>query len=122
MRRRHDGTRREPEPFGYATVWALLWATVLAMVGLICVALALAAAAQHRADGAADLASISAAARLQHGGDACGTAARIARANSTRLLACAIEDRDVVVTVEAALGLPFGLRVRLSGEARAGPG
>jgi len=70
--------------------------------------------ARHRAQAAADLAALAAAARLPAGDDAaCGQAAEIARAMRVNVAECVIEDLDVVVTVAAG---------KARAAARAGPG
>jgi secretion/DNA translocation related TadE-like protein len=57
--------------------------------------------ARHRAQAAADSAALAAAARLPDGAEAaCGQAAAIAGAMRVRVADCAIDDLDVVVTIE----------------------
>jgi secretion/DNA translocation related TadE-like protein len=69
--------------------------------------------ARHRAQAAADLAALAAAARLPAGaGAACGQASLIANAMAVRVADCAVDDLDVVVTVTAG---------RARAAARAGP-
>lgn len=78
--------------------------------------------ARHRAQAAADLASLAAAARLGQGVDAaCTQAAVVALAMRTAVAHCAVEDLDVVVTVDAAVTLGrFGVGPARAA-ARAGP-
>lgn len=106
---------------GIATVWAVAWMFVCLTVGGIGALLAGAEVSQHHVDGAADLAALSAAARLQRGGDPCPTAAAVSAANQVTLVRCRVDGEDVLVTVRARLDLPFGLHPWVSGEARAGP-
>ena len=79
--------------------------------------------ARHRAQAAADLASLAAAGRLADGADAaCAHASAVARAMHTALSRCVMEQLDVVVTVDAAV--TFG-RLGMGparASARAGPG
>ncbi|WP_341865314.1 Rv3654c family TadE-like protein [Mycobacterium scrofulaceum] len=73
--------------------------------------------ARHRAQAAADLAALAAAARLPAGAEAaCARATAVARAMRTDA-SCAVDDLDVVVTVRAGV---FGGAA--SAAARAGPG
>ena len=117
----HTFERRRRTDDGVATVWAAAWIFVCVMVGWLSMLAAAVVAAQHHLDGAADLSSLSAAARLQRGGDACAAAARIAEANSVTLSRCAREGADVVVTVTDAIRLPFSVDGSLTSTARAGP-
>lgn len=108
---------------GVATVWAALWSVLLATVGFIVALGAAAEARQHQVDSVADLAALSAATTLERQvGDACATAARIARAAEVELASCAVIGADVAVTVHTRLALPFGLRPSITSSARAGPG
>jgi secretion/DNA translocation related TadE-like protein len=106
---------------GIATVWGLAWLVVLLSLGWLAVMSAGVAAAQHHLDGAADLAALSGAARLQRGGDACAVARQIAAANTADLTDCRIEGNDLVVTVRGSVQLPFGLDGTMRAQARAGP-
>jgi secretion/DNA translocation related TadE-like protein len=116
-----DGPRHGRCQSGIVTIWAIAWMFVCLTVGWIGMAVALAEADQHHVDAAADLTSLSAAARLQNGGDACRTAASVAQANGVALNACRVEGEDVIVTVRDRIDLPFGLHPWVSGQARAGP-
>lgn len=107
---------------GIATMWAVCWMAVCLTVAWVALVVAAAVAQQHQVDGAADLASVSAAARLQRGGDACSAAARVAAANGVVLSRCLVDGEDVVVAVRELLRLPLGIRRWVEGEARAGPG
>jgi secretion/DNA translocation related TadE-like protein len=98
---------------------------VVAMAGLLLfVMVALAAAgglvtAQRRAQSAADLTALGAAASLD---EACAEAARIASANAAALDGCRVAGPEVTVVVSVAGPELPGRRVRVSAEARAGPG
>jgi secretion/DNA translocation related TadE-like protein len=86
------------------------------------VAIGSAVFARHRAQAAADLAALGAAVHLADGTDqACTLAAALAKRMHTVLAQCAVEDLDVVVTVDASVA--FG-RMGLGparATARAGP-
>ncbi|WP_407698745.1 Rv3654c family TadE-like protein [Streptomyces acidicola] len=72
---------------------------------------------RHRAAGAADLAALAAADHWTTGTDAaCGMAERVARAQGTRLVRCAIEGETSDVTAASGKG-PFSAEAR----SRAGP-
>ena len=78
--------------------------------------------ARHRAQAAADLASLAAAQRLADGtGAACSRASALAQSMRAAVTQCVVEDLDVVVTVETSV--PLG-RIRVGtarATARAGP-
>jgi secretion/DNA translocation related TadE-like protein len=78
--------------------------------------------ARHRAQAAADLAALAAAAHLADGADtACAHAVSLARAMHTALTQCTVENLDVVITVDVSVAL--GRMEAGSGRAsaRAGP-
>lgn len=69
--------------------------------------------ARHRAQAAADMAALAAAARLPEGAElACGQASVIANAMNADVAGCDVDELDVVVTVHAG---------RARAAARAGP-
>ncbi len=78
--------------------------------------------ARHRAQAAADLASLAAAARVAEGADAaCAQASVVARTMHTAIAQCVVEELDVVITVEASFAPGrFGLGPARAA-ARAGP-
>jgi secretion/DNA translocation related TadE-like protein len=85
-----------------------------------CACLGAAAVARHRAQAAADLAALAAAARVPAGAAAaCAQAGAVARAMRADPAGCAVDDLDVVVTVE--VGLPVGRWGTARAAARAGP-
>lgn len=76
--------------------------------------------ARHRAQAAADLAALAAAARLAAGPEmACAQAKAVAREMLGSITGCAVDDLDVVVTVDARL--PVGGWGSARAAARAGP-
>ena len=79
--------------------------------------------ARHRAQAAADLAALAAAASLVDGAaDACARAGELARATGTAVVACSVEELDVIVTVEATIDTRFFRLGPARAVARAGPG
>lgn len=106
---------------GMATLWAVCWMAVCLSVAWIAMIVASAVAAQHHVDAAADLVALSAAGRLQRGGNACGAAADVADANDVRLRSCVVTGDDVMIEVGVRLDLPFGLDPEAVSAARAGP-
>ncbi len=74
--------------------------------------------ARHRAQAAADLGALAAAARLPAGADAaCAQADAVARAMRAGTMHCVVDDLDVVVTIEVGVGRWGPARAA----ARAGP-
>ena len=107
---------------GFATIWAA--GAVLVLVALFAFGMHLAAAtsARHRAEAAADLAALAAAAHTVDGEPvACAYAVRVVRGMNARLASCRVSGWEafVEVTVEPALRLPGGDAA--GGRARAGP-
>ncbi|MGA6222740.1 Rv3654c family TadE-like protein [Streptomyces umbrinus] len=102
---------------GSATVWTVGAIAVLCVVFGAVLAMGQAVVIRHRAGGAADLAALAAADRWMEGGTAaCGQAERVARAQGTRVVRCAVQGEISDVTVAAGRG-PLTAEVR----ARAGP-
>jgi len=104
---------------------SLLVATCVALLLTIGAALGVVAALvrSHRsAESAADLVALAAASARQRGDDACGVAARLARANAAELVTCSVLGDDVLVEVEVTGPRWLGQTSDLSAQARAGPG
>ncbi|AGB26129.1 helicase/secretion neighborhood TadE-like protein [Mycobacterium sp. JS623] len=78
--------------------------------------------ARHRAQATADLSALAAAGHLADGSTAaCARAASLARAMDTTVTQCAVEDLDVIVTVDVSVALGrFGVGPARA-TARAGP-
>ena len=111
---------RAAEDTGSASVAALALIMVLLAVTAGVAVLGSVVIARHRAQSAADLAALSAAARLTSGHQiACARALSVASAMRTSVTDCAVQGLDIVVTVAADAGLPGW---RASARARAGPG
>jgi secretion/DNA translocation related TadE-like protein len=76
--------------------------------------------ARHRAQAAADLAALAAAARLAAGPEtACAQAQAVAREMRVSTAGCAVDDLDIVVTIEVPLAV--GGWGPAQAAARAGP-
>ncbi|UXY24619.1 flp pilus-assembly TadE/G-like family protein [Streptomyces cynarae] len=102
---------------GTATVWVVCLLGAMCAVFGVLLAQGEVVLARHRAAGAADLAALAAADHwMDGGGKACATAARVARAQGSRLVRCALAGAVSDVTAASAAG-PFTTEVR----ARAGP-
>ncbi|MEU6662581.1 Rv3654c family TadE-like protein [Streptomyces sp. NPDC046821] len=102
---------------GSATVWSVMAMTALGLVFGCVLAMGQAVVVRHRAGGAADLAALAAADHWMEGGKvACAHAARVAAAQETRLVRCAVYGEVSDVTA-AAGSAPLSTEVR----ARAGP-
>lgn len=115
LKHRMLGLRRADR--GSATVWSLGVIAVLCAVFAAVLALGQAVVVRHRAAGGADLAALAAADHWADGGAAaCARAERVAAAQGTRLVRCALVGETSDVTAASGRG-PFTARVR----ARAGP-
>ncbi|MFS8199042.1 Rv3654c family TadE-like protein (plasmid) [Streptomyces sp. CWNU-52B] len=115
-----SGWRRAAGPVrdrGSATVWTVGALAVLCVVFGAVLAMGQAVVVRHRAGGAADLAALAAADHWMDGETrACAGADRVARAQDTRIVRCAVLGDTADVTVEAGRG-PLTAEVR----SRAGP-
>jgi secretion/DNA translocation related TadE-like protein len=126
-KRRRPGARPGPDPAadgdsGVATVWAAGAVAVLLVVLLGALHLGSAVVARHRAESAADLAALAAAARAVEGEErACAAARAVAVRAGADVLGCRLVGWDALV--EAGTALPFGLpgAEAATGRARAGP-
>ncbi len=113
---RRNAVRTAPDR-GSATVWSVAAIAVLCLVFGVVLALGQAVVARHRAAGGADLAALAAADHWAEGGTAaCDRADRVARAQGTRLVRCALTGQVSDVTAASGRG-PFTAEIR----ARAGP-
>jgi secretion/DNA translocation related TadE-like protein len=117
----HSGDRRSSDrrsdDRGSATVWTVTTLAVLCVVFAVVLALGQAVVTRHRAAGGADLAALAAADHWAEGTvAACERAERVARAQGTRLVRCALVGDVSDVSAAAGRG-PFAAEVR----ARAGP-
>ena len=111
---------RATEDTGAATALAAILIAALVAVALTGVWIGAAVVARHRAQSAADLAALAAAAALASGPQvACGQAEALSAAMGASLRDCTIDDLDVVVTTTVTAGGRFGGQARAT--ARAGP-
>ncbi|MEU5608377.1 Rv3654c family TadE-like protein [Streptomyces sparsogenes] len=109
--------RRAGGDRGSATVWTALTATALCAVFAAVLAAGQIMVARHRAGAAADLAALAAADHGLEGTEAaCGLARRVAAAQGTRVVRCALRGAVADLRVAARAG-PFAPEVR----ARAAP-
>lgn len=115
---RCDEQRRGDD--GAATILVVAMAGVLMFVTMGLAAAGGLVTAQRRAQSAADLTALAAAAALDL--DACAEALRTATANAAALDSCEVDGTDVRVTVSVAGPTVPGRDLRVSAEARAGPG
>ena len=93
---------------------------IVVTIALVGVRVGSAVIARHRAQAAADLAALAAAARLPSGpAAACQAALDVTAAMGAELAGCAVEELDVVVGVVVDVGGWIGGQAHAS--ARAGP-
>lgn len=111
---------RVSDDAGIATVLTAFMVAALTAVAMGGIWIGSAVVARHRAQSAADLAALAAAAQVVAGpAAACRRAVLLAEAAGVRLQRCDVEDLDVVVTVTAGTGRLLG--GRSTATARAGP-
>lgn len=105
---------------GAATVLAALMVAALVTVTVGGLLIGSAVVARHRAQSAADLAALAAAARVPAGAvTACAEALAVATSVHADVRSCEIEQLNVVVTVAVGVSGPIGTEA--SAAARAGP-
>ena len=104
---------------GAATVLVVAMAGVLMFVMTGLAAAGGLVTSQRRAQAAADLAALAGASHLD---DACGRAREVAAANAGELQTCRVDDAEVTVEVSVAGPRVPWRKVRVTAEARAGPG
>lgn len=110
----------EGDEQGAATVLVVAMAGVLMFVTAALGVTGGLVTAQRRAQAAADLAALAGADALDD--DACRTARRLARANGAALDVCEVHGFEVRVSVSVPGPTLPGRDLRVSAEARAGPG
>lgn len=118
-----DRIRKEAEhDRGAVTVFAAVVCLALLAVLWLGVQVGSAVTSRHRAEGAADLASLAAAASVPQGAEfACGRADWVAHRMRARILSCRVEGSEARVRVRVAPPLvPSGF-VPAHARARAGP-
>lgn len=109
---------------GSATVTGAYVIAGITVLVLLVLYVAAAVVARHRAQSAADLSALAAAAQQVVGAeDPCVAARQIAAAQevSARVVGCSVRGEDMMVGVEVPVSLgPFGIRTATA-RARAGP-
>jgi secretion/DNA translocation related TadE-like protein len=107
---------------GIATVWAATAIAVLMTILMIALHLGTVVLARHRAEAAADLAALAAAAVAVQGADpACARAAEIATAMGGEVTTCGLAGWDALVEVGVPVPLALPGLGTATGRARAGP-
>lgn len=115
---RQPGSRER----GAATVFVLAVAAMVLAAGAVGSAVAGVVLLRHGAARAADAAALGAAMRVAAGRDAaCARAAEVAGANGAGLLACAVHDAVVTVTVRSTASGWWAWLPAVRLDARAGP-
>lgn len=111
---------------GAAVIWVLASGAVLMVFALAIAARTAAVFARHRAEAAADLAALAAAARIGVGGDPCASAAQFAARNHATLASCAVATHPggrigtVRIRVISEVRLPLVGTREVTATARAG--
>lgn len=113
---------RGRDEHGGVTLFAVACLGTLLLVGAGLGVVAAMLVAHRSAQSAADLAALAGAASLAEGADGCAAARLIASANGGRLEQCAVDGREVTVTVRVTGPRWLGQTADLRGRARAGPG
>jgi secretion/DNA translocation related TadE-like protein len=108
-------SRRRRREGGAATVLVLGCVVVVAVLAAAWLGVTRAALARQRAETAADLAALAAAASRQHGQEGCDAAGEMAARNGGTLVSCAFTGD--AATVRVRVGGPFAA----TAQARAGP-
>ncbi|XVQ10856.1 Rv3654c family TadE-like protein [Spirillospora sp. CA-255316] len=114
---------RGGEDRGAGVVWVMACMALVWVVGVAAMTVGAARVTRHRADAAADLAALGAAARALEGREvACRAAATVVRKSGGRLSACSVHDRIADVSVVMVLRVPFEISgLHVVSRARAGP-
>lgn len=111
---------------GSASIWVLACSALVLVVATIGMVRGSAVLARHRAESAADLAALAAAAQIGVSDKICVAATRIATANSARVRSCATDlaadgrSGTVTVRVEVVVSLLFVGKRHAVASARAG--
>ncbi|GAA3961392.1 hypothetical protein GCM10023085_49780 [Actinomadura viridis] len=104
-------------------MWVVAFMALVWLVGGVAMSVGAVRAARHRADAAADLAALGAAARVSQGAEAaCRVAAEIVAESGGRLAGCRLRGEIVEVSVALALEAPLEAgEFEIVSRARAGP-
>jgi secretion/DNA translocation related TadE-like protein len=125
-RRRLAAHHPHSRDVGSISIWVLSFAMLTLAVATVVGVRTTAVLARHRAEAAADLAALAAAARIGLGPDACRSAARLASANAAVLRDCRVDwgpdgrTGAVTVRVAAVVRLPIVGAETVTASARAG--
>ena len=109
-----DARRVAVDDRGSASIWVLACAALVVLIALAFTGWDTATLARHRAEAAADLAALAAAAQIGIGDDPCGAARKIATANGAQLGTCTVavdatgRSGTVHVVASVIAGLPWG--------------
>ena len=112
--------QRRRDDRGAAVVVAMALTALLVFVAAISVGTVAIVLAHRRAQTAADLAALAAAAALQRGADACAAATTIAGRHDATVTGCTVEGPTVLVATTVALPTALG-GAGVPARARAGP-
>ncbi|GLZ13768.1 hypothetical protein Acsp04_40030 [Actinomadura sp. NBRC 104425] len=108
---------------GAGTLWSVAFMAILWFSAVAAMTVGGVRVARHRADAAADLAALAAAARVAEGaGEACRSAAIVVRGFGGRLKSCRVRGDivDVSVTMAVTGAVAIG-DIRIVSRARGGP-
>jgi secretion/DNA translocation related TadE-like protein len=89
-----NGQRPDLTERGSASIFVLVGAALLLLIGLSVAVRTTAVLARHRAESAADLAALAGAAQIGVSSNPCSAAQEIARANRARLVDCRADVDD----------------------------
>ena len=107
---------------GSGTVWTVTLMALVWLAAVVAMTVGGVRAARHRADAAADLAALAAAAHAVNGPEyACAAATAIAHEARARLIGCVARGDIADVRVAVTARLPGLGLVRVTARARAGP-
>lgn len=117
-----DRWEQDDSEKGVATVWAVGAIAALMLIMMFGVGLGLAVGGRHRAEAAADLAALAAAAHALDGEEAaCAYGDRVVAAMEGQLRSCRVDGWQASVEVETRTWLPLIPGGNSYGRARAGP-
>lgn len=104
---------------GVATIFGIGLLAVVAVVAMAAVGAGAIVLTHRRAESAADLAALAAAAGYQRGVSPCAEARQVAAANDATVVGCVMDGPVATVSVECTVVI--GHTFEMTGRARAGP-
>ena len=116
-----SGARKGRSERGSAALLSVVLTGVLMVALVLTAAVAGVVTAQRRAETAADLGALAAAAAVQHGRMGCTESSAVIRANGAIQVSCTVVDEDVTVQVRHRGPRLFGRALDVTSRARAGP-